>query len=187
MWGVISVPGITSPRRFKPIALMGVVGLSLAGFTLVGAVEPAHSAPGDGIITVIVDRDFSGDGLYNTGVDRPQQGIDVAVTDAAGTTVNGVTDAAGQVVIPSSSALTGGRYLVETSIPAGLNYLQAAPASAGSPANKYRSFTTLWTSAAASRRQFALGYGIPQTTRRPTPTTCSRQSRSIPTGACARW
>jgi hypothetical protein len=142
MWGVISVPGKIYPRGFRSIALMGAVGLALAGMTMVGSVAPAHAAPGDGIITVIVDRDFGGDGVYDAGVDRPQKGIDVAVTDAAGTTVNGVTDAAGQVIITNSSPLTGGKYLVETSVPAALGYLQAAPASAGSAATRYRSFTT---------------------------------------------
>ena len=101
-----------------------------------------QAASGDGLITVIVDRDFSGNGVYDAGVDQPQKGIDVAVTDAAGTTINGVTNGSGQVVIPHTSALTGGKYLIETSVPSALNYLKAAPASAGSGTDKYRSFST---------------------------------------------
>lgn len=101
-----------------------------------------HAAPTDGAITVQVSRDFSGDGLYDAGTDQPQAGIEVMVSDAGGASVSGVTDASGEFVVPAGSSLAGGRYLVETSVPASLSHLRPAPASAAGGANAYRSATT---------------------------------------------
>ncbi|MEU1805918.1 SdrD B-like domain-containing protein [Streptomyces sp. NPDC019937] len=74
-------------------------------------------------------------------MDVPQRGMKVEVTDPAGHKVTGTTDATGKVLVPPSTALTGGQYRVDVTIPAPYDtYLRAAPASTAD--NHFDSFTT---------------------------------------------
>ncbi|MFJ2203199.1 SdrD B-like domain-containing protein [Streptomyces violaceusniger] len=101
----------------------------------------AAASTGDGTLTVQVLRDFFGTGMINTTMDVPQRGIKVNVSDPAGHRVTGTTDAAGKVVVSPSTALTGGQYRVDVTVPAPYNkYLRAAPASTAE--NHFDSFTT---------------------------------------------
>ncbi|ASR00142.1 SdrD B-like domain-containing protein [Streptomyces sp. 11-1-2] len=101
----------------------------------------AAASTGDGTLTVQVLRDFFGTGMINTTMDVPQRGMKVDVSDPAGHRVTGTTDAAGKVVVSPSTALTGGQYRVDVTVPAPYNkYLRAAPASTAE--NHFDSFTT---------------------------------------------
>ncbi|MCR1783987.1 sortase [Nocardioides carbamazepini] len=129
--------------RRSAVALASGLAVVVSGLAWVATTPtPAAAGPGDGTLTVAVARDVSGDGVYDPIIDPPQAGIEVKVTDSAGNVANGVTNAAGEVVITAASALVGGRYRVETAVPAALSYLQPAPASASGAANAFRSVTT---------------------------------------------
>jgi hypothetical protein len=90
---------------------------------------PANAETTDGTLTVIVNRDFNGNGNYDGTVDKPQPGIEIAVTDASGYRVEGVTEREGRFVLAATSRLKGGRYFVVAEIPAALSYLTPVPES----------------------------------------------------------
>ncbi|MCM3155811.1 hypothetical protein M3611_28125, partial [Priestia megaterium] len=71
---------------------------------------PAQADETDGTLTVTVQRDVDGNGSYDPGVDVPQAGIGVAVSDAAGASVKGTTDDEGTYTLPPTKELSGGRY-----------------------------------------------------------------------------
>jgi len=108
-------------------------GAALAGLvTLVGmAVLPvsASATPTDATLTVIVNRDVDHNGTYISDVDQPQPGIKIAVTDAKGRRVQGVTDRDGKFVLRASPRLKGGRYFVVAKIPDALATLTPVPQS----------------------------------------------------------
>ena len=98
---------------------------ALVALTLLGALGTAHPAPAeadttDGTLTVIVDRDVNANGSYDQGIDIPQAGIQIMVTDAGGATVDGVTDSNGRYELEATDELTGGRYFVVAEIPESL-------------------------------------------------------------------
>ena len=128
-------------RLVKPLARMGFSVLLLAGGTVGATAAPAAASTADGTLTVEVLRDFFGTGVINATMDVPQRGIEVEISDPAGHDVTGVTDATGKVVVSRSTALSGGRYRVDVSIPAPYSgYLRAAPASTAG--NHFDSFTS---------------------------------------------
>ncbi|HEX6759882.1 MAG TPA: SdrD B-like domain-containing protein [Propionibacteriaceae bacterium] len=90
---------------------------------------PANAETTDGTLTVIVNRDVDGDGNYDGTVDQPQPGIQIAVTDAGGSRVKGVTERDGKFVLAATSKLKGGRYFVVAEIPAALSALTPVPES----------------------------------------------------------
>jgi hypothetical protein len=90
---------------------------------------PADAETTDGTLTVIVNRDFNGNGNYDGAVDQPQPGIKIAVTDASGRRVKGVTARDGRFVLAATSDLKGGRYFVVAEIPAALSGLTPVPES----------------------------------------------------------
>ena len=108
-------------------------GAALAGLvTFVGmAVLPvsASATPTDATLTVIVNRDVDHNGTYISDVDQPQPGITIAVTDAKGRRVQGVTDRDGKFVLRASPRLKGGRYFVVAKIPDALATLTPVPQS----------------------------------------------------------
>jgi hypothetical protein len=79
---------------------------------------PADAETTDGTLTVIVNRDVDGNRNYDVAIDQPQPGIEIAVTDASGHHVTGVTDGEGAFVLEGTSRLEGGRYFVVAEIPA---------------------------------------------------------------------
>ena len=83
----------------------------------------AYAEVDDGTLTVLVNRDEDGDSTYDNQVDPPQPGIEVAVTDAAGASVRGITDDDGQFVLTGTDRLAGGQYLVSAAIPPNLSEL----------------------------------------------------------------
>ncbi|MFH9402012.1 SdrD B-like domain-containing protein [Streptomyces sp. NPDC017638] len=128
-------------RLVQPLARTGLSALLLAGAAAGVTAGPATAAAADGTLTVQVLRDFFGTGVINTTMDVPQRGMRVEVTDPAGHVVTGVTDATGKVVVPGSSALSGGRYRVDVSVPASYSgHLRPAPASTAE--NHFDSFTS---------------------------------------------
>ncbi|MET8757653.1 SdrD B-like domain-containing protein [Lentzea sp. NPDC004782] len=86
----------------------------------------AHAGPGDGSLTVKVIRDVNGNGNYDAAVEVPVQGASVLVTDPAGKTATGTTDASGSVAV-GLAPVSGGKYRVQVNPPAG-SVLQPAPA-----------------------------------------------------------
>jgi hypothetical protein len=90
---------------------------------------PASAEITDGTLTVIVNRDVDGNGGYDDSIDEPQPDVEVAVTDASGYRVRGVTDRNGAFVLEATSKLKGGRYFVVAKIPAALSDLTPVPES----------------------------------------------------------
>jgi hypothetical protein len=90
---------------------------------------PADAETTDGTLTVIVNRDIDGNGNYDGTIDQPQPGIGIAVTDASGSRVTGVTDPDGTFVLDGTSKLQGGRYFVVAEIPPALPALTPVPES----------------------------------------------------------
>ena len=90
---------------------------------------PAAAEVTDGTLTVIVNRDVDGNGDYDSTIDQPQPGIKIAVTDASGFPVKGVTEGDGTFVLDATSKLEGGRYFVVAEIPTALSDLTPVPES----------------------------------------------------------
>ena len=90
---------------------------------------PAAADTTDGTLTVIVNRDIDGNGNYDDVIDKPQSGIEIAVTDASGERVEGVTERDGSFVLDATSKLEGGRYFVLAEIPPDLSSLAPVPES----------------------------------------------------------
>ena len=90
---------------------------------------PANAETTDGTLTIVVNRDGDGNGNYDGTIDQPQPGIGIAVSDASGYRVEGVTDLDGTFVLPATSRLKGGRYYVVAEIPAALSDLTPVPES----------------------------------------------------------
>jgi SdrD B-like domain len=112
------------------LTLLAAAGLALSS-------PPAHAETSDGTLTVVVNRDENGDDGYDSAVDGPQPGIQIAVIDAGGATVRGITDDDGEFVLRASEQLTGGRYTVAAEIPPNLSELAPVQAS-----ETYAPFTT---------------------------------------------
>jgi len=89
----------------------------------------ASAAPNDATLTVIVNRDVDHNGGYSSDVDQPQPGIKIAVTDARGQSVQGVTGRDGRFVLRANPRLKGGRYFVVAKIPDALATLMPVPQS----------------------------------------------------------
>ena len=96
---------------------------ALSGAALVGSSPAAHAEVADGTLTVLVNRDEDRDSTYDSQADPPQPGIEVAVTDAAGASIRGITDDDGQFVLTGTDRLAGGQYLVSADIPPNLSEL----------------------------------------------------------------
>ncbi|GGU51282.1 SdrD B-like domain-containing protein [Lentzea flava] len=107
----------------RPLAA-ALAALMAASFAVV--IPAAHAGPGDGTLTVKVIRDVNGNGNYDAAVEVGVQGAAVLVTDPAGKTATGTTDASGGVTV-GLGAVSGGKYRVQVSPPAG-SVLQPAPA-----------------------------------------------------------
>ena len=106
-------------------ALAGLI----TGVVVAALPVPADAETTDGTLTVIVNRDVDGNGNYDDTVDQPQPGIEIAVTDASGARVKGVTERDGTFVLEATSKLEGGRYFVVAEIPAALSDLTPVPES----------------------------------------------------------
>jgi LPXTG-motif cell wall-anchored protein len=132
--------GTAGNRTGRP-ARVGLCVLVLLGSAIGATTGTAAASTGNGTLTVEVLRDFFGTGVINATMDVPQRGMRVEMTDPSGHQVTGVTDATGKVVLSRSTALTGGHYRVDVTVPAPYsNYLRAAPASTAP--NHFDSFTT---------------------------------------------
>jgi hypothetical protein len=119
-------------------AAFGVLPLALLASAVLAVSSPlAHADPSDGTLTVIVNRDEDGDYGYDPGIDGPQPGIQITVTDASGATVRGITDDDGHFVLEGTDQLDGGRYTVAAEIPPNLSELVPVPAT-----STYASFVT---------------------------------------------
>jgi MYXO-CTERM domain-containing protein len=96
---------------------------------------PAGAQSTDGTLTVIVNRDVDRNGNYSSDIDQPQPGIEVAVTDASGHNVKGVTGRDGRFILRASAKLKGGRYFVAAKIPAGLDLAPVPESTTFQPLN----------------------------------------------------
>jgi SdrD B-like domain len=106
-------------------ALAGLI----TGAVVVALPVPAAAEATDGTLTVIVNRDVDGNGSYDGNLDQPQPGIEIAVTDASGARVKGVTERNGTFALDATTKLKGGRYFVVAEIPRALSDLTPVPES----------------------------------------------------------
>ncbi|MFK4759891.1 SdrD B-like domain-containing protein [Microbacterium sp. ZW T5_45] len=123
--------------------MSGGAALTAAVLAAAGLVVPAAvAAPGDGVLTVEINRDFSGDGVYDAAYDPGQAGVGVTLTD--GTTSVGpvVTDGDGRATFDLGT-LAGDSFRIDVAITdPDLDYLQPAPAAPATTPNAFRSTTT---------------------------------------------
>jgi hypothetical protein len=110
-------------RRRQSTALAVLAFSALSGAAALAISPPAFAEVSDGTLTVVVHRDEDGDGTYDDGADPPQPGIEIAVTDAAGSSIRGITDDDGRFVLSGTDRLTGGQYMVAAAIPPNLSEL----------------------------------------------------------------
>lgn len=122
---------------------------------------PAYADTTDGTITVLADLDANGDGAFTDGVDAPQSGITITVTDVSGHSRDGVTDEDGKFELKASDELTGGRYFVVANIPDSLG-LVPVPAGEG--------YSPLNTTVDVTAGDQTIRFGVATTPATPTPT-----------------
>ena len=128
-------------RALGRLAAVGVLG-PLVGVSAGAVTAPMTVQAGSGTLTVEVNRDFSGDGVYDPVFDPPQPGIRVTVTEGVTTLPPQHTNALGQATF-DLSLLSGTRFRVDVSIDdPDLDYLQPAPAAPATVPNAFRSTTT---------------------------------------------
>jgi hypothetical protein len=140
--------------------------ITFVGITLVDMVAMpvlAVAEPTDGTVTVLVNRDIDGDGNYSNNIDQPQPGIEIAVTDASGFSVNGVTGRDGKFVLRATNKLKGGRYFVVAKIPPALGEL--------SPVRESSTFQPLSTTVdvASDDQTVRMGVAVGPTHTQPAP------------------
>ena len=109
-------------QRRQSAASVVLTFAAFAGAAVAGS-PPAHAEVLDDTLIVVVNRDEDGDGHFDDGADPPQPGVEIAVTDASGGSVRGITDDDGQFVVPGTEQLVGGQYLVTAAIPPTLSEL----------------------------------------------------------------
>ena len=140
----------------RPVTARRTLAALFAGTLAIGGAvsfSPAASAaPTDGTLTIIVDRDYVGSGIYDPAIDVPQPGIDITVSDATGHTVTGTTDASGTFTVVPSVTLVGGQYRVVASIPTALSYLEPSLAVDGGGFSSLTSFMNVSGGAAKTVR-----------------------------------
>ena len=152
-----------APGRKKLFAVLGVAAVLATSITVLAANGSASADPTDGTITVIVDRDVLGSGVYTAAVDNnPVPGIVLKISDAAGHVVSGTTNAAGQYVLAPTAALTGGSYRIDATIPAGLGALRPAPAAVAGTPNAFSSMTSFVTVAGGSAKTVRMAVWNPR-------------------------
>ncbi|MEU6223627.1 SdrD B-like domain-containing protein [Streptomyces sp. NPDC047042] len=94
----------------------GSPALAVAGF---GPLAPTTraAAPGDGTVTVRVVTEVDADGAYDSALEPGLAGVEVSLTDDAGTVRNLTTGADGTVTFTATAELTGGKYRVQVTNP----------------------------------------------------------------------
>ena len=102
-------------------------------------VPVAYAGAGDGALTVRVVYSVSGTGAYDPAVDTGIPAASVLVTDASGHSSGGVTGPGG-VLHVDLGGLSGGRYRVQVTAPAGSGLL---PAPAGSSLSSLTDFVNV--------------------------------------------
>ena len=110
-------------RRRQSAAFAVLAFTALSGAAAFAISPPAHAEVSDGTLIVVVHRDEDDDGSYDEGGDPPQAGIEIVVTDPAGSSIRGITDDDGRFVLTGTDQLTGGRYQVVAAIPPNLSEL----------------------------------------------------------------
>jgi hypothetical protein len=151
-------------------ALAGLI----TGAVVLALPVPADAETTDGRLTVIVNRDVDADGNYDGAIDQPQQGIEIAVTDASGDSVKGVTERDGTFIFEATGKLEGGRYFVVAEIPEALSDLTPVPESS--------SFEPMSTTVDVKSENQTVRMGVtarrtPRTeSPKPEPTSVSRSS-----------
>ena len=129
---------IYPPKSMRVTSATAVLAIALSGTIA----APAFAAPGDSTLTVEVNRDFSGDGVFDEAMDPGQAGIEVTVTDGASTLGPITTDSDGQAAFDLGE-LSGSAFRVDVTLPSSApDYLEFAPAATSGTANAFRSATT---------------------------------------------
>src|SRR5918997_7158073 len=91
--GPLSQWGLVLLRHRRQDAASVVLTFTLLGCaTLAFSSSLAQADTSDGTLTVFVHRDENGNSGYDSALDGPQPGIQIAVHDAAGATVRGITN-----------------------------------------------------------------------------------------------
>jgi hypothetical protein len=114
-------------RRAVTATCSAVVLLALAAG--MPPAEAASAGVGDGALTVRVVNSVDGSGAYTPAIDTGISGAPVAVTDATGHSVTGMTGGDGTLSV-DLSGLSGGKYRVQVSAPP-RSGLSPAPAGKG--------------------------------------------------------
>lgn len=90
------------------LSLSTALSAALATTGVVSAVAPASADAGDGEVTVRVVREVNANGMWDAVLEPGLAGVEVALTDTEGRSVEGVTRADGTVKPAPGTALTGG-------------------------------------------------------------------------------
>jgi 5-hydroxyisourate hydrolase-like protein (transthyretin family) len=143
-------------QRRQSAAFVVLSFTAFSGAAVAGA-PSAHADVTDGTLTVVVNRDEDGDGHYDEGIDPPQPGIAIAVTDPEGGSVRGLTDAEGRFVVAGSDRLAGGQYVVTAAVPPNLSEL--------SPVTTSETFASFRTSVDLRAGGHTVRMGVASTAR----------------------
>ncbi|MEY9997927.1 putative repeat protein (TIGR01451 family) [Streptomyces sp. V4I8] len=109
--------GLRQRRRWAggmSLALSSALAASLAA---TGVVSSAWADSGDGQATVRVVREVNANGRWDSVLEPGWAGVQVVLTDDAGNSVTGTTDANGVVKLDPGSSLSKGKYRIEVKNP----------------------------------------------------------------------
>ncbi|WP_425834135.1 SpaA isopeptide-forming pilin-related protein [Streptomyces fractus] len=100
--------------------MTGMAMLAAATTALSGGAVPSLALSGakaadtgDGKLTLGVVREVNGNGVWDSALEPGWKDVEVKLTDDAGQTVTGKTDATGTVVLSPGAQLSGGKYRME--------------------------------------------------------------------------
>ncbi|MFJ8795629.1 SdrD B-like domain-containing protein [Streptomyces sp. NPDC102462] len=99
------------------LALASALSASLAVTGVVATVAPAAADSGDGDATIRVVREVNANGKWDQALEPGMAGVTVVLTDDAGRSVTGTTQADGTVKLTPGNSLGGGKYRVEVKNP----------------------------------------------------------------------
>src|SRR5690349_5534662 len=99
------------------LGLSAALSVSMGAAGFFAAVAPASADAGDGTATIRVVREVNANGKWDQALEPGWAGVTVTLTDDAGRSVTGVTQADGTVKLSPGTALSGGKYRVEVKNP----------------------------------------------------------------------
>ncbi|MFF1632249.1 SdrD B-like domain-containing protein, partial [Leifsonia sp. NPDC058248] len=152
----------TSSNPWRRSVAFAGIGAVLASLISPAIVSAATAATSGATLKVAVVRDLNANGLADGASEPGVAGIQVQLIDGSGQAVTELTDSSGVATFAPSAQLTGGRYRVEASIPASLDYLAPAlidPTSTAS--NRFVPLTTQVDLSAVTDQTLTMGVWNP--------------------------